>query len=448
MAQPTIYSPAFSFTTYQSSHPTDPLPGDSVDNELFNIATSIAQLINNIGLIQRSDGALANNSVGAQQLQAAISIGLNTVTPWITSTAYIANNFVYGPDNNIYQCLISHTSGTFSVDLANGKWVLVLSFATATTAATNAATSQTAAASSATAAAASAVAAQNASNTLKGTSATSQTPATGAMTFTTQAGLSFPVGGYLVIASNANPAVNNVFGTVTSYSGTTLVMNNTVANGSGAHTDWTISLSGARGATGATGAPGSGTGDMLSSNNLNDVASVSTARTNLGLGSAALQAAGFFCEVGNNLSDISSAATALSNLGGLSSTTAASTYAPLVSPAFTGTPSLPSGSTATTQATNDNSTKLATTAYVKNQSFPLMTGAAVGSLLIALYTVPSNLAINATTAASNLEPAQFYNGGGGAAWNGDVSLSGTWKSLQLLVYNGTASSAGLFQRIA
>lgn len=39
--------------------------------------------------------------------------------------------------------------------------------------------------------------------------------------------------------------------------------------------------------------------------------------------------------------------------------------APLDSPAFTGTPSLPSGTTAVTQTAGDNSTKLATTAYVK-----------------------------------------------------------------------------------
>ena len=38
--------------------------------------------------------------------------------------------------------------------------------------------------------------------------------------------------------------------------------------------------------------------------------------------------------------------------------------APLASPTFTGTPSLPTGTTAVTQAADDNSTKLATTAYV------------------------------------------------------------------------------------
>jgi hypothetical protein len=40
--------------------------------------------------------------------------------------------------------------------------------------------------------------------------------------------------------------------------------------------------------------------------------------------------------------------------------------AEIASPTFTGTPSLPTGTTAVTQSANDNSTKLATTAYVDN----------------------------------------------------------------------------------
>jgi nitrogenase molybdenum-iron protein alpha/beta subunit len=48
----------------------------------------------------------------------------------------------------------------------------------------------------------------------------------------------------------------------------------------------------------------------------------------------------------------------------LTSATAASTYAPLNSPTFTGTPTLPSGTTATTQSAGDSTTKLATTAFV------------------------------------------------------------------------------------
>jgi len=57
--------------------------------------------------------------------------------------------------------------------------------------------------------------------------------------------------------------------------------------------------------------------------------------------------------------------TAASNQGYLTTATAASTYAPLASPIFTGTPSLPTGTTAVTQATATNNTTLATTAFVQ-----------------------------------------------------------------------------------
>jgi hypothetical protein len=46
--------------------------------------------------------------------------------------------------------------------------------------------------------------------------------------------------------------------------------------------------------------------------------------------------------------------------------TAVSTKADLASPTFTGTPALPTGTTAVTQLSNDDSTKLATTAFVQD----------------------------------------------------------------------------------
>jgi hypothetical protein len=49
--------------------------------------------------------------------------------------------------------------------------------------------------------------------------------------------------------------------------------------------------------------------------NLSDLPSAATARTNLGLGSAALQPATAFAQVANNLSDLASASTARTNLG-------------------------------------------------------------------------------------------------------------------------------------
>ena len=77
------------------------------------------------------------------------------------------------------------------------------------------------------------------------TSATSQTPGAGPFTFTTQSSLSYAAAQTGVFAiSGANAA--NFMGpcTVTSYSGTTLVLTSCTFGGSGAHTDWQFSLPG------------------------------------------------------------------------------------------------------------------------------------------------------------------------------------------------------------
>ena len=60
-------------------------------------------------------------------------------------------------------------------------------------------------------------------------------------------------------------------------------------------------------------------------------------------------------------------------------TTAEGLLAPLASPTFTGTPSLPTGTTGTTQTEGDNSTKIATTAYA-DRKLPLAGGTLTGGL--------------------------------------------------------------------
>lgn len=80
-------------------------------------------------------------------------------------------------------------------------------------------------------------------NATSDTSSSSVAIGTGAKTFTVTAGKSFLGGMWLMIADTAAPSTNWMFGQVTSYSSTSLVMNITAIGGSGTKTAWTISQS-------------------------------------------------------------------------------------------------------------------------------------------------------------------------------------------------------------
>jgi hypothetical protein len=86
-------------------------------------------------------------------------------------------------------------------------------------------------------------------NATSDTSASSVLIGTGAKSFTVTAGKSFLGGMFLVIADTAAPSTNWMSGQVTSYSGTSLVMNILAVGGSGTKSAWTISQS----ATGVAG---------------------------------------------------------------------------------------------------------------------------------------------------------------------------------------------------
>lgn len=47
---------------------------------------------------------------------------LTEVAAWVTATAYEVDDYVFTADN-VYICLVAHTSGTFATDLASAYWL-------------------------------------------------------------------------------------------------------------------------------------------------------------------------------------------------------------------------------------------------------------------------------------------------------------------------------------
>ncbi len=84
MPAPTPYTRSTSFTDHSVNLPTTPHRGADLDQEFDALAATSAQTIDRLSLIQRDDGALANESVGADQLAQdaldAIATGLGGLT--------------------------------------------------------------------------------------------------------------------------------------------------------------------------------------------------------------------------------------------------------------------------------------------------------------------------------------------------------------------------------
>lgn len=78
MASPTKYQREYSFTDFQSTDPSSPLPGAQVDNELENIEQSLGEAIDAIGDVRRADGKLKNGIVTIDSLDATVAAGVGS----------------------------------------------------------------------------------------------------------------------------------------------------------------------------------------------------------------------------------------------------------------------------------------------------------------------------------------------------------------------------------
>lgn len=128
MAQPDSYERQYSFTDFAALHPTSPVPGGQIDVELNEIKQTLDQILDNLELIQRDDGDLANDSVGLDQLTTEVLVGFEVPQVWVTGHAYTTANTVF-QGAGFYRCLVAHTAGVFATDLSALKWELIVNLA-------------------------------------------------------------------------------------------------------------------------------------------------------------------------------------------------------------------------------------------------------------------------------------------------------------------------------
>jgi hypothetical protein len=130
MPQPPAYSRQANFTQWSIDNPSTPHQGVSIDAEFNAVKTTVDATLVNLAKIQRDDGAVANNSIGPDQLSNELVLGFRSVTNWATATAYVARDAVWVNGRTLYRCLVSHTSAaSFATDLAANRWQVIADYA-------------------------------------------------------------------------------------------------------------------------------------------------------------------------------------------------------------------------------------------------------------------------------------------------------------------------------
>lgn len=139
MTQPTPFNPSTDYSQYAADHPNAPFSAEGLDVDLAAVALTTSELITNIGLIQRDDGKLANESVGVDTIDSALKLLIaagnddladNIRGSWLTATAYSKADIVTS-SNVTYLCMVNHTSGVLATDVAAGKWAVLFNNGTA-----------------------------------------------------------------------------------------------------------------------------------------------------------------------------------------------------------------------------------------------------------------------------------------------------------------------------
>lgn len=234
----------------------------------WNLMINIQGIADDAADAANSASAAATSATNAATSASSASTSATTATTQASNASTSATNAASSASSASTSATTATTqasnASTSATAAASSATSASASASTATTQASNASTSATNASTSAAAAATSAT---NAASTFTATSVSSNSIGTGAKTFTTQASKNF-VATIPIIAVDSSNAANYIQGTVTSYSGTTLVINGLYTGGSGTITSWNISVSGVKGADGSgsvTSVTFTGDGTVLSS---------------------------------------------------------------------------------------------------------------------------------------------------------------------------------------
>lgn len=121
MANPTPFVPGYSYSGWQATNPSKPLPGPQVDNDFANASRSIREIIEALGDVRRSDGALANQSVGPDQLSGSLSLGFTLRGAWREGYIYsTGDGVVY--ENAFYAARVQHQADATNAPGDEAYW--------------------------------------------------------------------------------------------------------------------------------------------------------------------------------------------------------------------------------------------------------------------------------------------------------------------------------------
>ncbi len=121
------------YSQFQSENPNTVLNGADLDADYDRIKVVCDALVAAMADVRRDDGGVKNTTIGVDQLKSEVITLLDGVTPrgaWVTDTVYAVCDLVRQSDV-LYFSMKDHTSGTFSSDLAGGKWMSISAAASA-----------------------------------------------------------------------------------------------------------------------------------------------------------------------------------------------------------------------------------------------------------------------------------------------------------------------------